>query len=320
MKKIFTSLAVVIAITACMAVCVLADESGFLCEGCEETISFEEVFVNEEGEAECAFCGEALPEHYVVELFPEGTQAATQYRCPDCGMVSPLDSVSYNKSGMAICPKCNSYSEEGINVIDSEEIIEPETESFVKIELNTSDWAKAEVEEANGKNLIAAEMKSADFSQNVTREEFTSIAVKLYEKITGKAVYYTAENLPFTDCDKASVYIKYIAAAYKLGITNGTSESAFSPSQVITREQLATMLYRVVNKSKEEGITAKETEAIEAQFADKADISDYALESVIYMAQRGIIKGMSEDTFAPKGVATKEQAVLISNRIISVLY
>lgn len=322
MKKKYSliiAMAVIIAMTLGIATCAFAYESGIICEGCSEAISSEEVSFNEEGEAECSFCGEILASHYVNELFPEGTQAVTSYQCPDCGVSSPLGSIEYDKDGKALCPEC-AKNGEGLKVSDSEGIAEPEKDEFVKIEFNTSDWAKSEVEEANGKNLIPAEMKSADFTEEVSREEFSSIAVKLYEKITGKDADYSTENLPFTDCEKASDYTKYVAAAYKLGITNGTSETTFSPSQVITREQLATMLYRVVAKAKEEGIAAKNVETGEAKFADEAEISEYAEESVYYMAQCGIIKGMSTDSFVPKGVATKEQAVLISNRIIATLY
>ena len=82
------------------------------------------------------------------------------------------------------------------------------------------------------------------------------------------------------------------------------------------------MLYRVILKAREDGINENEMPLTLDEFAfdDDAQISEYAHESVYYMAKRGIIKGMSETEFAPQGVATKEQAILISNRIVENLY
>ena len=82
------------------------------------------------------------------------------------------------------------------------------------------------------------------------------------------------------------------------------------------------MLYRVILKAREEGVVEKEMPLTleEFMFDDDDQISEYAHESVYYMAKRGIIKGMSETDFAPQGIATKEQAILISNRIASTLY
>ena len=45
------------------------------------------------------------------------------------------------------------------------------------------------------------------------------------------------------------------------------------------------------------------------------DISDWADEFVYYLAARDIIKGMGDNTFSPKGKATIEQALVISERM-----
>ena len=70
--------------------------------------------------------------------------------------------------------------------------------------------------------------------------------LKLYENIIGEVPYTDIYDTPFTDCNYASEYNNYIAAAYELGITNGTTHTTFSPYKNITREQLTTMLYRVI--------------------------------------------------------------------------
>ena len=191
---------------------------------------------------------------------------------------------------------------------------------FIELKLKTSEWAQAEVKEAYSLGLIPLEMSSTNFNTGVTREQFAAIAVKLYEKIMEKKADYSIVDFPFSDCDTEKSFTAYIAAAYKLGITNGTGAGIFSPHDTITREQLATMLHRVILKANAEGRAARDMSVSEIVFSDEASISEYATQSVYYMAQRGIIKGMSENTFVPQGVASKEQAVIISLRIAKALY
>ena len=78
----------------------------------------------------------------------------------------------------------------------------------------------------------------------------------------------------------------------------------------------------LLKKAEEDGIVMNNVPVTLDEFAfdDDAQISDYATESVYFMFKCGIIKGMTDVEFAPQGVATKEQALLISNRINSVLY
>lgn len=122
--------------------------------------------------------------------------------------------------------------------------------------------------------------------------------------------------MPFTDCDFESEYISYIAAAYELGITKGTSESTFSPYENISREQLATMLYRVIKLCENDKTNNFDVNNVR-KFYDDSDISDYAKESVYFMAENAIIKGVDGAHFAPKDTATKEQSILISVRCVN---
>ena len=51
-----------------------------------------------------------------------------------------------------------------------------------------------------------------------------------------------------------------------------------------------------------------------AKFNDHPTISEYAIESVYFMSAEEIIKGVGNNTFNPKGNATREHALLISER------
>lgn len=169
---------------------------------------------------------------------------------------------------------------------------------------NASDWAKPELDKADRLGLIPAtiidNMKSA-----ITREEFAELSVRVYEKFTGKTAEMVSPN-PFGDSNNTEVL-----KAYKLGIVNGMALGKFEPTSPVSREQIATMLYRTVT------VMAPNTDMSVAGapvFLDNAAIQDYAVQNVAYMAKAGFIKG-SNGEFLPKATATREQAVLICVRM-----
>lgn len=181
----------------------------------------------------------------------------------------------------------------------------------------TSDWAKKPVEEAYMNGIIPEGLVNADLTSAISREEFAAIAVKLYEKIAQGSLIneedeeFVYEN-SFTDIS-FSDYLGDILKAYHYGIVSGISETKFAPKTQITREQMAVMLYRAYTKAQPDNadISADYTNL----FADDAQISQYAREAVYYMANKNIINGVGDNTFAPNGqngTATREQAVAIA--------
>lgn len=180
-----------------------------------------------------------------------------------------------------------------------------------------SAWAFEEVEQAKNQDIIPGEMYDDDLTQRITRAEFCAIAVKLYEGMSKTQPGVTDVNI--IDID-GNIYEDYIRGAYNLGITKGTNgteveDVTFSPDLNITREQLATMLARTIKISKYEDSEYPFDISGTVTFADDNEISGYARESVYYMNQNDIIKGMDDTHFAPGRIATKEQAILIALRI-----
>ena len=127
----------------------------------------------------------------------------------------------------------------------------------------------------------------------------------MYEKISGKKAEAEKEN-PFKDTKDAEVL-----KAYKVGITQGTSATTFEPDALITREQMATMMTRALQKA---GVdTMVDLNKVE-KFADDSEMSSWAKDSVYFMSNKEIIKGVGENKFGVKGNATREQSLLISGR------
>ncbi len=172
-----------------------------------------------------------------------------------------------------------------------------------------SEWAIPEMEKADEANLIPSELRSSNLTKNVSRTEFAKICVSLYDAKANEELKAKNQDLdetnPFTDVDDADV-----TRAFRLGITQGVGDNKFDPNSNITREQMATMLYRLAGT-----LEIELTKTEENSFTDSGEVSDWAADSVNAMSGAGIIKGMGDGTFAPKGTATREQAIAIANRL-----
>lgn len=133
-------------------------------------------------------------------------------------------------------------------------------------------------------------------------------------------VLYRAEGEPssdsntiFTDVNSSAYYASAVAWAQKNGIVNGVSETEFAPDREITREQIAAMMLRYANYK---GTAPTGNWVIELEYADTAEISDYAVEGVMYCSINSIMQGKSDNRFAPKDSATRAEIAAILNRFI----
>jgi hypothetical protein len=192
---------------------------------------------------------------------------------------------------------------------------------------NASAWAEPWLIKAEEYNLISGSLVGVDMTKPITRGEFAALSVELYESLSGKAAVPVASN-PFTDTEDTEVL-----KAFNIGITNGTSLTTFSPNDLISREQTATMLTRAYKAAFWEEWTLADDPTYTkhtlnysgvATFADNAAISAYAKPSVYFMVKNGIIDGVGNNMFAPNtsnipasaaanyGRATREQAVKIA--------
>lgn len=193
-----------------------------------------------------------------------------------------------------------------------------------------SPWAQEQIAQAQSEGLIPSILQGKDLTAPISRAEFAAVAVTMYEKLGGDAVGYS--SVPFSDQDDIP-NPEDVAKAYALGITNGTDNNMFAPNDNITREDLTTMLCRAVKKNGLDGWTLENDAAYPLDisgvepYADDADISDYARESVYYMTKIGVVNGMGDNMFMPKAstagenaliysMATREQALVMSLRVI----
>ena len=95
--------------------------------------------------------------------------------------------------------------------------------------------------------------------------------------------------------------------AYAAHIVKGVNFDVFGLGQPITREQMCTFLFRAMNLL---DIHIEDNEK-KFEFTDKAMISDYAAEAVECLYRAGIVNGVSETEFNPKGEATRAMAAQV---------
>ncbi|MBR2491709.1 MAG: S-layer homology domain-containing protein, partial [Ruminiclostridium sp.] len=117
---------------------------------------------------------------------------------------------------------------------------------------------------------------------------------------------------PFSDVANGEWYTKAIIWAAQNGIVNGIGEGKFAPTQSITREQMAAILYRYADYKDYDTSAAHDTNIL--SYKDYASISKYAVEAMQWACGEGLITGMTKDTLAPKGGAIRAQSATILAR------
>jgi len=119
----------------------------------------------------------------------------------------------------------------------------------------------------------------------------------------------------FTDLDpKQTYYHKAVAWAEENGVMNGVGENRFAPNSNVTREQMATTLFRMSG-----GMPGMELMFIgfyEQAFLDSQEISSWARSAIWWNVYHEILcdtQGVDPDeTLSPKDAATRAQiAVMI---------
>ena len=120
----------------------------------------------------------------------------------------------------------------------------------------------------------------------------------------------TAEN-PFTDVPADTWYTDAVIWASENDITAGTSETTFSPTNSLTREQLATFFYRFADFENPDPI---EITGDLTGFADADQVASYATDAMKWAIGEGLISGTTETTLSPKATATRAQVATILMR------
>ena len=222
--------------------------------------------------------------------------------------------INYSDSGMDI--KKNLYSfrvRVGYYFLNKDDSVSSEYSLYSNIShtgdksllgayQGASSWAVQELDKALEYGLITDKIRNK-MNSPITREELCEVIVALYEALAGEMS--VEGNGIFTDTKNNEVN-----KASELGIVTGVGNNRFDPNAFTNREQVATMISRTVKALQPD---VDFSAGVAESFTDEKEISSWALESVRFMNKSGLLKG-SNSKMDPKGVTTREQAVLIAVR------
>lgn len=166
-----------------------------------------------------------------------------------------------------------------------------------------SDWAVSDVKKAEALN-ITEKGKVYRYRMSITREEFCELIYNYCYNVIKEVDTVTGEN-KFTDTTNSKI-IRLNA----MGIINGKTETEFAPNDLLTREEAAVILNRMVNKT----IPVPVTEMY-FNFDDESSISGWASDSIQVMCNMGVMNGVGNNKFAPKETYTTEQAIATIVRV-----
>jgi len=140
----------------------------------------------------------------------------------------------------------------------------------------------------------------------VTREQMAAFIARTVEA-TGQECPSTAT--PFTDVPATSFAASSVRCLYGLGITTGTSATAYSPAGLVTRDQMAAFIARTVDAL---GGTCPDDPT---PFTD-VPATSFAAGSVRCLHGLGITTGTSPTTYSPDGLVTREQMAAFIARTV----
>ena len=120
-------------------------------------------------------------------------------------------------------------------------------------------------------------------------------------------------DVAFTDVEPGLWYTDAVLWAAQKGIVNGISETEFSPSGDLTREQLATVLYRYAESM---GFDVSASVDLSG-FPDAGDIQSYATQALSWAVAEGLLQGFEDDSLRPGGTATRAQIAAVLMRFLA---
>ncbi|MCD1146947.1 S-layer homology domain-containing protein [Peptoniphilus sp. KCTC 25270] len=168
---------------------------------------------------------------------------------------------------------------------------------------NASQWSEEELQNASRNGFISNGIRN-DMKANMTRKEFTEVAVRVYEKTMN--IHLAPGISPYRDTEDASVL-----KATKLGIVQGVGGRFFDPDANVTRQEIATILTRllkVMGKSMNEPDLAN-------LFNDHNKISEWAISPIYQLQGFGLVEGDEKHNFDPLNNTTREQGVVLGQRV-----
>lgn len=222
----------------------------------------------------------------------ETTPGVRTYTCTVCGQTK--NEIIPATGGSSVCPggpNCPSYGFSDV--------------------AGPNDWSHEGIDYCVRRSLmVGTGVGTFSPGMNCSRAQIVQILYNLSGDKTDYSRYY----LPFTDVAPGAWYYDAVAWAYFNNVVSGTSETTFAPNDVITREQMAVILYGYTAEFAPE-FTGNATSL--NTFPDAGSVANWAYAAMSWAVGNGLISGMGSggvSYLAPQGSATRAQASAIIMR------
>ncbi|WP_245983604.1 NEAT domain-containing protein [Ammoniphilus oxalaticus] len=212
-----------------------------------------------------------------------------------------LDQIKVDLKKGEISGEIDHFTKFAVLAVDaSKEEVELEVEAEEEEEIFFTDvnghWAKQSIYTLAEQGALKG-YPDGRFKPNysITRAEFTTALVKAMglDVIQGTKFIDTKDHWAND----------YIMTAEVHGIVNGYNENYFGPNDSVTREQMAQMIVWAKQ--------IKSTEGHAISFQDAHQIASWAHDAVNKVVAEGIMSGYPNQTFQPKGQATRAEAATV---------
>ncbi|WP_054028886.1 endo-1,4-beta-xylanase [Bacillus sp. FJAT-28004] len=163
-------------------------------------------------------------------------------------------------------------------------------------------WAKDSIVGLAARGIVSGVTAQAfEPNRSVTRAEFIHMLIQTLN------LEQAGASSSFRDVKKGTWYYNSVASAQQLGIVTGLTDGTFSINDKISRQDMAAMAYRALQKT---DITLEQVND-KVDFNDAAAIAAYAKEAVAMLQTAGTINGMGNGSFLPLDTASRAQAAVI---------
>ena len=189
-----------------------------------------------------------------------------------------------------------------------EAVFAPSTSGLPFTDVSAGDWFYEAVQFVYENGLMDGVGNNL-FAPNATLTR--AMAVTILYRLEGSPDL-DGENLgyPFADVDGNAWYGDAVYWARCNGIVDGVENNHFDPTGSLTREQMATVLYRYAQYK---GADVSASGDISG-FADSANVSDWAVDAVKWAVGSGLVNGVEGNALAPQGTSTRAQTAAILAR------
>ena len=271
-----------------------ANKHWHACSGCSSVKDKNEHTYENACDTDCSVCGyvRTVNHNYSTEWSKD--EKVHWYECSVCGDKKNEASHTIDATNQT-CSICSYVTKET-----------PWKNLFNDVK--ESDWYFDAVKYVNVNKLMGGTSAST-FAPNekLTRAMFVTILYRLENEPSIKS------DVKFNDVDENTWYTNAVAWAYENGIAYGVSEKDFAPNANITREQIATIMYRY---STYKSYSTKSSEISISSYKDADTISEFAFEAMEYAVESGLINGKTATTLNPKDNATRAEIAIIIQRFI----